>query len=205
MSWADALLTPTGRQQALDANSLWKEQIPNGIPVPETYYVSPMTRTIETADLTFTGLDLLSGKEYKPYIKELVREALGIHTCDRRSTKSEIEQKFTHLTFEPGFSERDELWKKDYREPVSARNYRLATFLDDVFANEDRGKVVLSMTSHSGAIGSMLEVLGHRKFRLETGGVIPVVVRAERVEGKRQVPPWEPSDGPEMCDEPPEL
>lgn len=205
MTWADATLTSVGQQQALDVHALWKEQIPLGIPVPETYYVSPLTRTIETADLTFKNLDLPAGQEYRPYIKELVREALGIHTCDRRSTRSEIESKFTHLTFEPGFEEQDELWKKDYREPVSARNYRLATFLDDVFANEEEGKVILSMTSHSGAIGSMLEVLGHRAFRLETGGVIPVVVRAERVEGKREEPPWEPSDGPEMCDEPPEL
>lgn len=205
MTWADATLTSIGQQQALDVHALWKEQIPLGIPVPETYYVSPLTRTIETADLTFKNLDLPAGKEYRPYIKELVREALGIHTCDRRSTRSEIESKLKHLTFEPGFEEQDRLWKKDYREPVSARNYRLATFLDDVFANEEEGKVILSMTSHSGAIGSMLEVLGHRAFRLETGGVIPVVVRAERVEGKREEPPWEPSDGPEMCDEPPEL
>ncbi|KAH7411986.1 histidine phosphatase superfamily [Phaeosphaeria sp. MPI-PUGE-AT-0046c] len=205
MTWADATLTSVGQQQALDVNALWKEQLPRGIPVPETYYVSPMTRTIETADLTFKGLDLPQGKEYKPYIKELVREALGVHTCDRRSTRSEIETKFKHLTFEPGFSEADELWKKDYREPPSARRYRLAMFLDDVFANESRDKVFLSMTSHSGAIGSILEVLGHRAFKLETGGVIPVVVRAERVEGAREEPPWEPSDGPEMCDEPPEL
>ena len=49
----------------------------------------------------------------------------------------------------------------------------------------------------------MLEVLGHRKFALETGGVIPVVVRAERVQGKRAVPPWEPSDAPPKCEEPP--
>lgn len=40
---------------------------------------------------------------------------------------------------------------------------------------------------------------------METGGVIPVVVRAERVEGRREVPEWEPSDGPEMCDGPPEV
>jgi hypothetical protein len=51
----------------------------------------------------------------------------------------------------------------------------------------------------------MLEVLGHRKFALETGGVIPVVVRAERVEGSREVPEKEPSDAPPMCKEPPEL
>lgn len=109
---------------------------------------------------------------------------------------------FTHLTFEPGFSDPDVLWEKDYREPRSARRYRLAQLLDDIFASDDN--VFLSLTSHSGAIGSILEVLGHRTFALETGGVIPVFVKAERVEGKREAPEKEPSDAPPMCDGPPE-
>jgi broad specificity phosphatase PhoE len=197
ITWFDAHLTDLGRSQALAVNKLWKQQLAHGIPVPERWYVSPLTRTIETADLTFGGLDV----GYTPYVKELVREALGVHTCDKRSTKSHIAATFPHVTFEPDFSEEDELWEKDYREPVSARNYRLATFLDDVFANDEG--VFLSMTSHSGAIASMLEVLGHRQFKLETGGVVPVVVRAERLEGKRSVPEKEPSDAPPMCDEPP--
>lgn len=195
--WADAHLTPTGEQQARDVNTLWKEQLPHGIPPPDTYYVSPLTRTIETADLTFQGLAL----PYKPYIKELVREALGIHTCDRRSTLSHLQTTYPHLTFEPGFSEQDLLWQRDYREPRSARRYRLATFLDDVF-NSDDGQF-LSMTAHSGAIGSILEVLGHRTFALETGGVIPVLVKAERRDGPREVPAKEPSNSPPMCAEPP--
>jgi hypothetical protein len=33
--------------------------------------------------------------------------------------------------------------------------------------------------------------------------VIPVVVRAERVEGRRRVPEKEPSDAPPKCEEPP--
>jgi broad specificity phosphatase PhoE len=201
ITWADATLTPLGQHQALAANSLWKQQIPHGIPIPETYYVSPLTRTIETADLTFNGIDGLSN--YKPYIKELCREALGIHTCDRRSTKTHLESTFPHLTFEPNFSDADVLWEKDYREPESARRYRLSVFLDDVF--EQDGNVFVSVTSHSGAIASVLEAVGHRRFGLETGGVIPVVVRAERVEGRREVPEREPSDAPEMCTEPPEL
>jgi broad specificity phosphatase PhoE len=201
INWADANLTSVGQQQALDVNHLWKEQLPHGIPVPETYYVSPLTRTVETADLTFKGLDLPADKKYKPYIKELCREALGIHTCDKRSTKTEIEKTFKHLTFEPGFSDPDPLWEKDYREPGKARAYRLATFLDDVWASDEN--VFLSLTSHSGAIASILEVIGHRKFALETGGVIPVVVKAEKMEGKREVPPKEPSDAPPMCKEPP--
>jgi hypothetical protein len=141
------------------------------------------------------------GTPYAPYIKELLREALGVHTCDRRSTKSYIAKTFPHVTFEPGFSEKDALWEADYREPSSARRYRLARFLDDLFGEDP--KVFLSLTSHSGAIGSILEVVGHRRFALETGGVIPVVVKAVRVEGEREVPEKEPSEGPPVCKEPP--
>lgn len=67
------------------------------------------------------------------------------------------------------------------------------------------GNVWLSMTAHSGAIASMLEVLGHREFALETGGVIPVFVKAERVEGRREVPEKEPSEAPPICPGPPDV
>ncbi|KAF2133753.1 phosphoglycerate mutase-like protein [Dothidotthia symphoricarpi CBS 119687] len=198
--WADAHLTPLGAQQALAAHTLWKTQLPLGLPPPETHYVSPLTRTLQTADLTFTNLPL--SIPYTPVVKELLREALGIHTCDQRSTRSQIAGAFPHAVFEPGFAEEDMLWRADYREPVSARRYRVARLLDDVFASD--GGVFLSLTAHSGAIASLLEVLGHRGFALETGGVIPVLVRGRRVEGERGVPPWEPSDSGPLCDGPPE-
>lgn len=59
------------------------------------------------------------------------------------------------------------------------------------------------MTSHSGAIGSILAAIGHREFALQTGGVIPVLVKAKRVSGPRSKPPKEPSDAPPACKEPP--
>ncbi|KAF2683022.1 phosphoglycerate mutase-like protein [Lentithecium fluviatile CBS 122367] len=201
MTWSDANLTEVGQRQAKDVHGLWKKLLPKGLPPPETHYVSPMTRTIETADLSFKGLELPGGKAYKPLIKELSREALGVHTCDRRSPASHLLSTFPHITLEPGFSEPDPLWEPDYREPRSARKYRLSQFLDDVFANDEG--VFLSLTSHSGAIGSILEAVKHRTFALQTGGVIPVLVRAKRVEGERKRPPKEPSEGPPACKEPP--
>ncbi|KAL5121418.1 putative phosphoglycerate mutase pmu1 [Pleosporales sp. CAS-2024a] len=197
LTWADAHLTPTGRQQALDVQALWKQQIGLGMPPPETFYVSPLTRAVQTADLSFDAWH----RAYQPYLQEGCREALGIHTCDRRSTRSQIQTAFPHVVFEPGFVEEDALWERDYREPQSARRYRLAMWLDGVWATDDN--VFVSLTSHSGAIASILEVLGHRRFALETGGVIPVVVRADKVQGKREVPAKEPSDSPPICDKPP--
>ncbi|KAF1970084.1 phosphoglycerate mutase-like protein, partial [Bimuria novae-zelandiae CBS 107.79] len=194
MTWSDAVLTEVGQGQAKDVHGLWQKLLPEGIPAPETYYVSPLTRTIQTADLSFKGLALPDDKLYRPYIKELLREALGVHTCDRRSTASHILKEFPHITLEPNFSEPDVLWQANYREPRAARRYRLAQLLDDIFANDDN--VFLSLTSHSGAIRSILTAFGHRDFALQTGGVIPVLVKARRVEGERKKPPKEPSEAP---------
>ena len=105
------------------------------------------------------------------------------------------------MKLEPGFSEEDPLWEADYREPRSARKYRLSQLLDDVFAHDQN--VFLSLTAHSGAIASILEAIGHRTFALETGGVIPVFVKAEKVDGEREKPPHEPSEGPPACTSPP--
>lgn len=201
ITWSDANLTAVGQGQARDVNKLWKESVGEGIPSPDTFYVSPLTRTIETADLSFEGVPFADGKAYKPLIKELLREALGVHTCDRRSTASQILEQFPHVTLEPSFSEPDVLWEADYREPRTARKYRLEQLLDDIFEN-DKG-AFLSLTSHSGAIGSILEGIGHRPFSLQTGGVIPVVVKAKKVEGERKQPAKEPSEGPPPCKEPP--
>ena len=71
ITWADAVLTEVGQGQAKDVNQLWKEQLPKGMPAPETYYVSPLTRTIQTADLSFKGLPLPAGSPYQPHIKEV--------------------------------------------------------------------------------------------------------------------------------------
>jgi broad specificity phosphatase PhoE len=71
MVWADANLTSVGEGQAQDVHELWKSLLPKGIPAPETYYVSPLTRTIETADITFRGLELPKDRPYDPLAKEV--------------------------------------------------------------------------------------------------------------------------------------
>ncbi|KAL2832161.1 histidine phosphatase superfamily [Aspergillus cavernicola] len=51
---------------------------------------------------------------------------------------------------------------------------------------EGKGKkdLVVSITAHSGEISSILRVIGHQPFRLSTGAVIPVLIRAEEVRGQ---------------------
>lgn len=106
---------------------------------------------------------------------QLLRETMGQHTCDSRSRASEIQAEFPEFQFEAGFSEEDLLYDPKTRETNEERNRRLACLLDDIFTHDDN--VFISLTAHSGAITSILEVIGHRRFPLATGAVIPVVVK----------------------------
>jgi hypothetical protein len=40
----------------------------------------------------------------------------------------------------------------------------------------------VSLTSHSGAIASLMRVIGHREFRLATGGMVPVLIKATKLQ-----------------------
>ncbi|KAK2741741.1 hypothetical protein FQN55_008241 [Onygenales sp. PD_40] len=197
-NWADAHLTDKGIGQAQVARDTWIAQMKNHIPLPESYYVSPLDRCLQTANATFSELELPRNQAFKPVVKELLRETLGIHTCDRRSSKSYIHTTYPSYRFEPHFAEEDPLWDAELRESNSARNARLKQLLDDIFRHDWNKNTYISLTAHSGAITSILEVVGHREFGLSTGGVIPVLVRVERKKGpepEREIEP--PSTAPE--------
>lgn len=149
------------------------------IPAPERYYTSPLHRCLATASITFSGIALPDSRPFAPVVKELSRETIGVHTCDRRSSRTYIEKEFPSYTIEPGFTEHDELWTPDERESDLAKDSRMKRFLDDIYTHDK--STYISVTSHSGSIASILRVVGHREFRLRTGTVIPILIRAERV------------------------
>ncbi|KAJ5561959.1 hypothetical protein N7535_003578 [Penicillium sp. DV-2018c] len=205
-TWVDATLTAAGISQALKANAFWQKQIlEQRIHTPDHYYVSPHTRTLQTANLTFTGLVLPKGSTpFKPTVKELFREGISIHTCDHRRSRSYIHSLFPDWPIEDGFSEEDELWNGVTAESAGAQDGRSAQALGQVFfSSSGKKEAFVSVTSHSGEIASILRVLKHREFSLNTGAVIPVLVKAERVQDGPSTTssvPWTVSP---HCTEPP--
>jgi hypothetical protein len=111
-------------------------------------------RCLQTAFITFDSVDLPESHPFTPQVKELFREVIGVHTCDRRSTKTYIHEKYPNFPFEKGFEEEDPLWSPDVRETNEAQDIRSKKVLDDVFSN-DRN-TYLSISSHSGEIASIL-------------------------------------------------
>lgn len=107
-----------------------------------------------TASLTFSNLPLPPSRPFAPLIKELIREAIGVHTCDRRSSKSVIAKAYPDWQFEEGFSEEDKWWDAELRETNEAMDRRLRQGLDEIFSTDQ--KTWISISSHSGAIGSIL-------------------------------------------------
>lgn len=150
------------------------------MPYPEAYYSSPLSRCTITANVTFANLTLPPTHPFTPTIKESLREGISIHTCDRRSSRAYIHDLLPAFDFEDGFTERDELWRGTEGETGEHQLARSKGALDDLFTADDDA-VWVSISSHSGEIGRLLETLGHRAFRLSTGQIIPVLVKAEVV------------------------
>lgn len=177
--WSDAHLTETGKGQALMNNAFFQTQFgEKGMPAPEAYFVSPLYRCLQTANLTYEGLELPEGRPFRPMVKEMMREVMGEHTCDRRSTRSVIHDAVPKWRIEHGFTEKDELWREHHRETWAEHDVRTRRLLDDVFAHDDH--LFLSFTSHSGAIASLLRVIGHVQYKVPTGGMMPVVIKATK-------------------------
>lgn len=155
VTWSDARLTPLGVSQALAVNQFWKTEIAvQKIPVPQTYYTSPLTRCLQTANLTFSGLSLPRKYPFIPEVKEFFREGISGHTCDRRGSKKYIQNAFPKYKIEPGFTETDQLWKALQAETSVDQDIRSKKALDDVFSSDD--STYISITSHSGEIASLL-------------------------------------------------
>jgi hypothetical protein len=90
-----------------------------------------------------------------------MREHNGVHTCDKRRTRSDIHAAFPEYDFEEGFAEKDELWTSDYRETHDDIDRRARLVLDMIFHNdvEQCGRCLsLSFFSFLVSLRSMLKL-----------------------------------------------
>ncbi|KAF9226835.1 phosphoglycerate mutase-like protein [Gyrodon lividus] len=171
----DPELTELGLEQARDAHRAWKKELGSKIPLPQRLYSSPLRRAIKTHQLTFEGL---LGPDLKTTIVENIREKNGVSTCDKRRGRSEIQKDFPEYLWEDGFTEEDETWDPEIRETPEELECRATKVLDMIF-DEDKEQFI-SITSHHGFIDAFLRVCHHRPWDLPTGGIIPVVVKADK-------------------------
>lgn len=173
--WVDASLTEKGKQQALAiSNFLNSSGAQSGMPVPSRHYTSPLARCLETTRLAFSGRKGADG--VNAIVKENLRERMGVHTCDKRRTRTWIQENYPSYQIEDGFAEQDELWKSDVRETQEEHSVRINKVLQDIFENDE--EVIISLTSHSGAIRALYAAIGHREVWVSPGAMVPVLVKA---------------------------
>ncbi|KOC07811.1 hypothetical protein AFLA70_311g001220 [Aspergillus flavus AF70] len=180
VSWVDAKLTEAGIQQAETLSQFWTDAVATeNVPLPESLYTSPLARCLETTRLVFSKPMGQFREQFQPVVKELLRERLTDHTCDKRSTRAWIEGHYPSYLIEPGFSEEDLLWKPDRWESVEEHVARKQKVLEEIFAQDSSS--FISMTVHSYAISAILRACGYEEFRVREGSTIALLVRGERV------------------------
>ncbi|KAJ8519522.1 hypothetical protein ONZ45_g3509 [Pleurotus djamor] len=162
----DAEITPLGVSQAENAKAAWQTELANGLRIPDAMYVSPLSRALRTWEITFAD-DNRFKKAGRPLVMEACREQYGVHTCDQRRSKEFIGSTFREVVFEKGFTQDDELWTPDVREPSEHVAARVKTVIDHVFTH-DKGTFI-SVTAHSGMINGFLASIDRPSFGLPTG------------------------------------
>lgn len=173
---SDAHLVQEGIDQATQLSSLWAEILAHGAPFPTALYSSPLTRCLQTSRLVFAPLCAARGLPYQPTVKELLRERMTDHTCDRRSSRTYIAGAFPEARIEDGFTETDELWRSDRWEPMHEHLARKQAVLEDIFDNATGSVVSLAM--HSMAVAVTMRVCGMEEYRVREGTSHALLVKA---------------------------
>lgn len=168
----DPTLTPLGEQQAQAVSDAFKTEIPHGVPLPQKLYTSPLTRALQTNNITFFGLD-----RHRTEVVENCREQIGDHTCDQRRSKTYIHETFPAVFFEKGFSENDLLWPgNETDQDVTNRAKKVLT---TIFSDDK--ETYISVTGHGGIISGFLTAVNLTSYTLPTGGILPLVIKATKL------------------------
>ncbi|KAI1876927.1 uncharacterized protein JN550_000999 [Neoarthrinium moseri] len=178
--WLDARAVDSGIVEAQRLAQFWIDGVQNDdMPLPGTLYTSPLARCLETTRLVYAPVFKSQQRSLQPVVKELLRERLTGHTCDKRSTRSWIAKAFPECQIEPGFAESDSLWRADYLETPEDHVARKRELLEEIFSNDD--SPFISLTTHSYAISAILKVVGAPKFRVAEAAMVPLFIKAEKI------------------------
>ncbi|KAF8961548.1 hypothetical protein BDZ97DRAFT_1921226 [Flammula alnicola] len=104
---ADPQLSPIGIGQAHTIQCAWMEEAAAGLSPPHKRYCSPLSRALDICDLMLNKV--FSEHLHPVLVLENCREENGVHTCDKRRTRSYISDYKPHFAVEETFEEYDQL------------------------------------------------------------------------------------------------
>lgn len=146
---ADARLTAEGQQQcAALEKSIASSSLINDV---ELVVISPLTRTIQTAQACFSSLS----PKVPWIVLESLRERAGGHPCDRRRTVTELKVDFPSIDWNHMKSDTDRYWRAlgPARETDSMIVDRAAEFFEWVAARPEEH---IAVVTHSAFLFTLL-------------------------------------------------
>ena len=168
-----------GIQQARDLGEFWMDLVDkDGAPLPEKHYTSSLARCLQTSKLVFTHLMESHGREFKPTVKDKLRERYTLHTCDMRRPRSWIAENYPDYIIEDGMPEEDGFRKILHYETDQEHEARKQAVLEEIFSTDNNE--FISLTVHSMAIRAIQAVCDTHKFKVREGSTIALLVRGEK-------------------------
>lgn len=141
-NYKDTRLVSQGIQQAKTLRNNW-----SNINDIELVLVSPLMRTLQTANILFKDKDI-------PIIAlECVREfPMGLQTCNYRSSRREYETKFPHIDFSDLKTNYDELWFPEREETIEELTIRIEKMVKWILLRKETN---IALVNHSSFIGQL--------------------------------------------------
>jgi len=138
--YVDTHLVEKGHHESIHLGKTW-----SNISDIELVIVSPLMRTLQTADNIFKGVDV------HMIALECVREyPMGKQTCNKRSDKDELVDLFPKIDFKDLRTNTDQLWNPVREETIAELNMRINTMLDFIHS---RPECNICLVGHGAFIG----------------------------------------------------
>lgn len=173
-----------GREQAKALGTFFAEGVTDkGFPVPDTVYTSPLSRCLETSKLVFKDVMERHGQAFRPKVRELLRERLTAHTCDRRRSREWIIATYPDYEIEAGLADEDGLWQADRLESTAEHVARTQRLLEGIWRDDSGASIAL--VTHSFALSSILEAIGAPGFLVSESVMTAFLVKGEKLGGNQ--------------------
>lgn len=146
----DTKLTDKGNNQSIELGNNWLEK-----KTIDLVIVSPLTRTLETANNIFkdTNIPIIALDCLKEYPQ-------GLHTCNKRINKKNLQNTFQNINFDLLDSEEDEMWSSFKMETIDELLNRINKMYDFI---ERKNIKQVALVGHN----SFISMLKDEKFNLK--------------------------------------
>ena len=142
LEYKDTLLIPEGHEQSIQLGKTWDKI--NDI---ELIIVSPLKRTLQTAH------NIFKNKNIPMVALDYCREfPAGLHACNKRSSKEELEILYPNVDFTSLKTNYDELWIPNREETIDELNIRIKKTLEFI---KYRPETNIAFVNHNSFIGQM--------------------------------------------------